>query len=386
MERRQHLQIPGPTNVPERILRSLSVPLINHRGPEFEALLTYCVDGLKKVFRTNNDIVLFPSSGSGALESAIVNFISPGDTIAVVSHGVFSDRVAKIAEGYNVDVIRIEVEWGNAVKAEDIEKVLKEDVEKKIKAVCLPQNETTSGIRNDIKSVGEMLKESGHPALLFVDAVSSLACLPFETDKWGVDVCITASQKGFMLPPGLSMISVSEKAWKASEESTMPRWYWDYKTVKTKMEEKQLPYTPPTTLLFGLKEALTILLEEEGLENVWARHELIGKLTRNALKAMGLKLLSEEGYESDTVTAIHVPEGITYKDLANLLREKYGVVIGGGLGKLQGKVFRIGHLGAIFELDMYAVLGALEMALYELGYKIELGTAAKSMAETIINR
>jgi aspartate aminotransferase-like enzyme len=189
-----------------------------------------------------------------------------------------------------------------------------------------------------------------------------------------------------MLPPGLSMISVSERAWKVSEKSTMPRWYWDYKAVKAKMEEKQLPYTPPTTLLFGLKEALSIILEEEGLENIWARHALIGRLTRNALRAMGLNLFAEEGYESDTVTAVYVPDGIRYKELGNLLREKYGVVIGGGLGRLQGKIFRIGHLGAIFELDMYAVLGALEMALYELGYKVELGTAAKSMADTIINK
>jgi aspartate aminotransferase-like enzyme len=383
MERRQYLQIPGPTNIPDRILRTLSMPLINHRGPEFEQLLTYCVEGLKKVFRTNNDILMFPSSGSGALESAIVNLLSPGDTIAAACHGLFSERVANIAENYGVNVIRIQKEWGQAVRASEIEAVLKEDVDKKIKAVCVPQNETTSGITNDIESIGKMMKESGHPAILIVDAVSSLACMPFETDAWGVDVAVTASQKGFMLPPGLSIIAVSERAWKLSEQSKMPKWYWDYKAVKAKMKEKQFPYTPATTLLFGLKESLNIL-EEEGLENVWTRHALMAEATRNALGAMGLTLFSEEGYASDTVTAINMPEGIKYKELAGILREKYGVVIGGGLQKLQGKIFRIGHLGCINKLDIYAVLGAVEMALYELGYKVELGTAAKAVAKTFL--
>lgn len=383
MERRQFLQIPGPTNIPDRILRSLSMPLINHRGPEFEELLTCCVEGLKRVYRTKNDIIMFPSSGSGALESAVVNMLSPGDTIVAVCQGVFSERMAKIAASYGVNVIKIEKEWGEAAKVHEIEEVLKKDTDKKIKAVCLPQNETTSGITNDIEGVGRMMKESGHPAILIVDAISSLACLPFETDEWGVDVAISASQKGFMLPPGFSIVAVSERAWKLSEESKMPRWYWDYKAVKAKMSEKQFPYTPATTLLFGLKEALSIL-EEEGLGNVYARHALMATAVRNAVEAMGLTLFAEKEYASDTVTAIHIPEGIKYKDLAGLLREKYGVVIGGGLLKLQGKIFRIGHLGSIHSLDVYAVMGAVEMALYELGYNVELGTAAKAVSKTLL--
>jgi len=383
MERREYLQIPGPTNVPARILRTLSKPLINHRGPEFENMLTECVDGLKKIFRTNNDIVLFPSSGSGGLESAIVNFLSPGDTIAVACHGLFSERVAVIAENYGVNVIKIERVWGKAVKAEDIEAVLKDDVDKKIKAVCLPQNETTSGLTNDIETVGKMMKGSGHPALLIVDVVSSLACLPFDMDAWGVDVAITASQKGFMLPPGLSMIAVSEKAWKISDESKLPKWYWDYKAVRAKMLENQLPYTPPTTLLFGLKESLDIL-EEEGIENVLTRHALMAEATRNASKALGLSLFAEPGYESDTVTAIYMPEEIVFKEFSGILKSKYGVVVGGGLQKLQGKIFRIGHMGSIHKLDIYAVMGAIEMSLFELGYKVELGTASKAVAEIFL--
>ncbi|MFB0919192.1 MAG: alanine--glyoxylate aminotransferase family protein [Clostridiaceae bacterium] len=383
MDRRAYLQVPGPTNVPDRILRTLSMPLINHRGPEFEELLVYCIDGLKRVFRTTNDVLIFPSSGSGGLESAIVNLLSPGDTIAVVSLGVFSERMGKIAESYGVNVIRIEKEWGEAVKAEDVAKVLNEDTDKKIKLVCLPQNETATGISNDIEAVGKTMKESGHPALLVVDAVSSLACLPFEMDAWGVDVAVSASQKGFMLPPGMSMVALNEKAWKLNETAKLPKWYWDYKAVKAKLEEKQMPYTPPTTLLFGLKEAIN-MLEEEGLENVWARHKMLGDSTRNALKAMGLKIFAENGYESDTITAVYLPEGIKYKEIAELLRTKYGLVIGGGLQKIQGKIMRIGHLGSLHELEIYAILGAIEMGLYELGYKVELGTAARAVANTIL--
>lgn len=383
MEQRQFMQIPGPTNIPDRILRSLSQPIINHRGPEFEALVTECVKGLKDIYRTKKDVLIFPSSGSGVLESAIVNLFSPGDTIVAAVQGVFSDRMAAIAESYGVKVIRISKEWGQAVKPEEIRAVLEKDVNREIKGVCLPQNETTSAITNDIEGVAKVVKELDHPAALIVDAVSSLACLPFETDLWGVDVVVSASQKGFMLPPGMGLAAVSSKAWSLYANSKMPRWYWDYKAVKEKMKENQFPYTPATTLLFGLKESLKMIFDE-GLENVWARHELMGTAVRNAVKAMGLTLFAEEGYQSNTVTAILMPEGIKYKDLSELLRTKYGVVIGGGLSKLQGKIFRIGHLGSISSMDTYAVMGAVEMALYELGYKVELGIAAKAVSETLL--
>ena len=383
MERRQYLQIPGPTNVPDRILRSLSRPLINHRGPEFELLLEQCMTGLKKVFRTQNDILIFPSSGSGALESAIVNLLSPGDTILAVSQGLFSERMASIGEKFGVNVIRINKEWGEAVGIDEIRNLLNQDAERKIKAVCLPQNETTSAITNDIEGVAKMMKESQHPALLVVDAISSLACLPLETDDWAIDVVVTASQKGLMLPPGLGIVSLNERAWQQAAQSTMPKWYWDYKGVQEKMKGGQFPYTPATTLLFGLKEALDIL-EEEGIEKVWERHALMGKAVRNAVHAMGLTLFAEEAYGSDTVTSISMPEGIAYKELASLLNKDYGVVIGGGLQQLQGKIFRIGHLGAVDQLDVYAVMGAVEMALYRLGYNVELGTAAKAMAKTFL--
>lgn len=381
---RQYLQIPGPSNIPDRILRSLSQPLINHRGPEFARLLSANIQGLKKVFRTANDVLMFPSSGSGMLESAVVNLFSPGDTVLVGSVGVFSERMAVIAESHHLNVIRIKKEWGKAVKADDVREILEEDRDKKIKAVCLPHNETTSGITHDIEGISRMIKKTGHPAVTVVDAISSLACMTLETDLWGIDVVVSASQKGFMLPPGLGFVSVSPKAWELREKSTLPKWYWDYKAVKEKNKTHQFPYTPPTTLFFGLKESLDILLNEEGLENVWHRHAMIGSAVRSAAVAMGLSLFAEKGHESDTVTAITLPDGISYKTLADALRDRYHVIIGGGLQKLQGKIFRIGHIGALHIPEVLAIMGAVELALIQCGHKTAPGNAARAAAETYL--
>jgi len=385
VERRKYLQIPGPTNIPDRVLHSLSQPIINHRGPEFELLVDKCVKGLKKIYKTKNDILFFPSSGSGALEASIVNLFSPGDTILVVSMGVFSERVAIIGEKFGLNVIRIYKEWGQAAKPEDIKYALEKDVGCNIKGVCLPQNETATAVTNDIEKISKVFKEMSHPAILMVDAVSSLACMPLETDEWGVDIVIAGSQKGLMIPPGMGIISVSARAWKLVEKSTTAKWFWNFKAVKEKMTIGQFPYTPATTLLFGLKEALDIL-EEEGLNNVYARHKLLGEAIRDAAKAMGLSIFSEEGYESNTVTAINMPEGIEYKEFAEILNDKYGVVVSGGLQKLQGKIFRIGHLGSIHNTDIYGIMSAIEVVLVELGYKVELGTAAKALSKVFLGK
>jgi len=382
MPRRQYLQVPGPTNIPERILRSLSQPLINHRGPEFERLLNENLHGLKKVFRTENDILLFPASGSGMMESVVVNLFSPGDTMLVGCMGLFGERMATIAESHHLQVIRINKEWGKAVSTEDVRQALEEDRNHKIKAVCLPQNETSTGINHDIEAIAAIVRKSGHPAILVVDAVSSLACTPLETDCWGIDVVVSATQKGLMLPPGLGFVSVSPKAWELCERSTMPRWYWDYKAVKEKNKVHQFPYTPPTSLFFGLRESLKILLQEEGLENVWRRHAGMAAAVRSAVIAMGLGLLAEKGRESDTVTAITMPEGIAYQALAELLRTGYHVVIGEGLQKLHGKIFRIGHMGAIHIPEIFAIMCAIELALIEQGWKVQPGTAARAAAES----
>lgn len=383
MERRKYLQIPGPTNVPDRILRSLSKPLLNHRGEEFEELVEYCVNGLKKIYKTKNDILIFPSSGSGILEASIVNLFSKGDTIAVVKLGVFSDRMADIAKSHGLNIIAIEKEWKDVVNQNDIKEVLENDKDKKIKAICLPHNETSTGIKNDIKAVSEMIKELNHPAILVVDAISSLASIELYTDDWGLDVVISSSQKGLMLPPGLGMVAISDRAWEMVEKSNIGKWYWDFKAVKKRMIGNQFPYTPSTTLLFGLKESIDMILEE-GLENVWARHELMTRAIRNSANAMGLKLLTRDGEASNTVTAIVLPEGIKYPDLAKVLSEDYNIIIGGGLKKLKDKIFRIGHLGSIHHVEVYGIMGALEMALYKLGYKVELGSSSKAIAEIFL--
>lgn len=385
MEKQSYLQIPGPTNIPDRILKELSNQQINHRGDKFKSLMIKSVEGLKEIFRTKNDILIFPSSGSGMLESSIVNLFSPGDTLLVSSTGVFSERVALIAESYGLNVIRIEKEWGKAIKAEDIKEALEKDKDKIIKGICLPQNETTSGVVNDIEGVSKVIKDIGHPALLLIDVVSSLASIPFENDNWNVDVAIGASQKGLMLPPGMGIVTVSKKAWKAVESSSLPKWYWNYKEVRDKMNMFQFPYTPPITIFFGLGESID-MIKEEGLENIWERHNLMATAVRNALYEMGLELLSEKGFESNTVTAVMLPEGISFEELSELMNSKYGVVLGGGLQKLFGKIFRIGHMGNINKLDIYSIMGALEMSLYELGYKVELGTASKIVSEIFLKK
>lgn len=381
MQGRQYLQVPGPTNIPDRILRSLSQPLINHRGPEFAGLVADCLSGLKRVFRTQDDILIFPSSGSGALESAVVNLFSPGDRIIAVCMGLFSERMAVIAERHGLQVQRLEKEWGLAVKPQEIRELLERDRAREIRAVCLPQNETASGVVNDIPAVTRAIADCGHPAIVIVDAVSSLACVPFEMDAWGIDVAVSASQKGLMLPPGLGMVALSSRSWEMVAGSRSHRWYWDYKAVKQKLQDSQFPYTPATSLLFGLREALA-MLEEEGLEGVWERHKLMAQAVRSGAVAMGLALLAEPFHQSDAVTAIGMPPGLAYADLAELLRSRYRVIVGEGLERLRGKIFRISHMGAIHMPEIFAVMGSVELALRELGYRVEIGSANRKVGET----
>ncbi len=383
MERRGYLQIPGPTNIPPRILKALASQPIDHRGEEFEKLVGKSLEGLKEIYRTKNDILIFPSSGSGILESVIVNLFSEGDTIVVGSLGVFSERMGLIAESHGLKVIRVTKVWGESVKPVDIEEILKEDKHFLIKAVCVPQNETATGVVNDIESISKVIKDLKHPALLIVDIVSSLGCYPFENDEWNVDLAIGASQKGLMLPSGIGMVSVSKKAWEAVEKSTLSKWYWDYKAAKAKLDHLRFTYTPPTSLMLGLVESID-MFREEGLENIWKRHALMADAVRKAAEAMGLKLLAEKGYESNTVTTIMLPEDINYNKFSELVESKYGVVLGGGLERLEGKMFRVGHMGTIDKLDIYAIMGAIEMSLYEMGYKVELGTAAKAVSQVFL--
>lgn len=385
MERRQFLQIPGPTNIPARILRTLSQPMVNHRGSDFQQMVEECLNNLKKVFRTNNDILVFPSSGSGMLESAVVNLLSPGDKILAISQGVFSERMATIAEKHNLQVRRLTKEWGFSVKAEEIQAVLEQDKEKEIKAVCLPHNETSTAVSNDLKEITKAIKEIEHPALIMVDAISSLACLPLETDSWNIDVVVASSQKGLMLPPGLGFVSVSDRAWESIETSSMPKWYWEYRAVKDSLKHNVFPYTPATTLFFGLKESL-YMLAEEGIENVWERHALMAEAVRNAARAINLSLFAkEEKAYSNTVTAILVPDQMSYTEFAKGLKAKFDLEIGGGLQQLKGQIFRIGHLGSIHHLEIYAIMGAVEMMLSQMGFPLTLGSTAEAVERTFLS-
>ncbi len=386
MERTHYLQIPGPTNIPRNILNALSRPLINHRGAEFQSLASDCISGLKKVMRTEDEILIFPGSGTGVLESAVVNLFSPGDRILAVCNGVFGERMANIAEAFNLDVTRLECEWATCVNPKAIERILRADTGRKICAVCLPQNETSTGVCNDIRAVSQVIAETKHHALLVVDAVSSLACIPLEAKQWNIDVVVTGSQKGLMLPPGLGIVSVSPRAWKAVEASTMSRWYWDYRSVRESLKANMFPYTPATTLFFGLIEALHTLLDE-GMPQVWERHRMIAEAVRTTVTRWGLALfVTDESAFSDSVTSVRMPAGVEFTDLSASLRSNFNVEIGGGLGKLGGKIFRIAHLGSFHTLDAYSVMGAIEMALHDLGCPLELGTASKTIGEMLVGR
>ena len=372
MEEKQLLMIPGPTPVAQPVLRACSKPMINHRGPEFAALQDECNAGLKACFKTQNDILTLTCSGTGAMEAAVVNVLSPGDKVLSLSIGAFGDRFAGIAETFGAQVERMNFEWGTAVDAKQVAARLKQDSAREIKAVLVTHNETSTGVTNDLPPVCAAVRE--HGALLLVDAVSSLVAIDLRTDEWGCDVVVAASQKAFMLPPGLAFVSMSAGAWAANAQAKMHRYYFDLKKAKEFMDKKQTPWTPALPQMYGLKEGLR-LIAEEGLENCFARHRRLGSAVRAACNTMGLKLFADPKHASNAVTAIYAPDGITPKQIRSLLLDKYGVVLAGGQGKVQDTVFRIGHLGYVNETDIITTLAALGAGLHELGLKVDLGAA-----------
>lgn len=384
MYKRQYLQIPGPTNIPEPVLNPLNHSAINHRGGEFAELLKNNVAGLKEVFQTKNDIVIFPSSGSGALEATVVNMLSPGDQVLGTNIGVFSQRFALVARNFGASVTIIDKAWGTAATPEDIREALAKDQNHQYKAVLITHNETATGVTSDVAGIRRVMDQLGHPALLLVDAVSSLAITDLPTDELRIDVVVSASQKGLMLPGGLGLAAISPKAWSAQRQAKMPKWYWDFMAMKQRMEVGQMPYTPAISLLFGLKVALG-LLEEEGLDHVFHRHRRNGDAVRAGIKALGLELLvKNQGEQSNAVTAVRLPAGISCADLQQAT-ENYGVVIGGGLQQLQGKIFRVGHLGMLHEAEVIAVLGILEMTLRQLGHKVQPGAAVAAASDVYLS-
>ena len=360
---RHFLQIPGPTNVPDRVLRAMAAPTIDHRGPEFQELTQEVLVGLGKVIQTRSPVVLFPASGTGAWEAALVNTLSPGNRVLMVETGHFATLWKQIAANYGLDVEFLAGDWRHGVNAAEIEAHLVEDAAHTIKAVCIVHNETSTGVTSDVAAVRRAMDSARHPALLVVDTISSLASMNYEHDAWGVDVTVGASQKGLMLPPGLSFNALSEKALSANSTATLARSFWDWQPVLKANEQNFFPYTPATNLMYGLREALRMLLAQ-GLEHVFARHHRHAEATRCAVDAWGLELLCANPSEySSSITAIMMPEGHNAERVLRVVLERFDMSLGIGLSKLSGRIFRIGHLGDFNDLSLIGTLGGTEMGL-----------------------
>jgi aspartate aminotransferase-like enzyme len=363
----QNLRIPGPTPIPPAVAEAMARPMINHRGPEFAAIIGRVTEQLQYFFQTTQPVLGFPSSGSGAMEAAIVNSFSPGDAVLSVTCGAFGNRIAKIAAAFGLNVTRHEVEWGRAAEPEAVAQALA--AVPNVRGVLLTHNETSTGITNDIQSLARVIRQQNKDALILVDAVSSLGCVDLRMDEWNLDVVFTGSQKGWMVPPGLSMIGVSERAWAATERATLPRFYWDFWMTRKSLEKGQTPYTPPISIYYGLDVSLP-MMRAEGRVAILARHAAGGKLVRERAVAMGLTLFADPAFASNTVTAINVPDGVDGKALTKALRENEGVVIAGGQEHLEGKIIRIGHLGYFNEADLTACMDALARQLAALGHRV----------------
>jgi serine---pyruvate transaminase len=375
MPEKRYLVTPGPTPVPPEVLAAISAPMIHHRGPDFRAILARVLERLGLVFRTENEVLLFTSAGTGAMESAVSNLCSPGDRVLVVSHGYFGERWADMAHGYGCDVVHLRYGWGESPAADEIAERLATAGD--VRAVYLTHSETSTGVVSDVQSIAERLNESG--ALLVVDAISSLAAVPLETDGWGIDVVVTSSHKALMTPAGLAAVSVSPAAVEATERATSPRYYFDWRTTRTAQAASppENPFSVAVSLVLGLDVALDMLLAE-GLDGAHARHVRLGRACRAGVKAMGLELFSPDEDRSAVVTAIRTPPDVDSSAIVLAMRERSGVTVVGGQGELRGKVVRIGHIGYMDVHDVTTALSALEVALVEAGADVERGVAVSA--------
>ncbi len=370
---RHFLQIPGPTNVPDRILRAMDYPTIDHRGPEFRALGRRVLDGVKTVFQTDGAVFIYPASGTGAWEAALINTLSPGDRVLMYETGHFATLWKTLAERLGLVPEFIEGDWRGGADPQAIEERLRQDTSGEIKAVCVVHNETSTGSASRIDEVRQAIDAAGHPALYMVDTISSLASIDYRHDAWGVDVTVGGSQKGLMLPPGLSFNAVSDKAMEASKSAGLPRAYWSWDEMQGPNAEGMFPYTPATNLLYGLAEAID-MLHEEGLENVFARHQRHGEATRRAVQAWGLEVLcSNPCHYSGSLTAVLMPEGHDADSFRKVVLESFDMSLGNGLSKLAGRVFRIGHLGDFNDLMLAGTLSGVEMGLERAGVPYRRG-------------
>ncbi len=372
---KRYLFAPGPTPVPPEVLAAGAEPVLHHRGPDFRELMRRCLGRLHEICRTENDVLLFTASGSGAFESAIVNLLAPGDRVLVVCAGEFGERWVALAETYGAVVEELRYEWGETPRPDDLRASL---AETGADVVLIVHSETSTGVVADVEALARVAQEAG--ALSVVDAVSSLGAVPLETDAWGLDVVVSGSQKALMTPPGLSLVTVSPAAWERAARTTTPRFYFDWETLRASLETGTTPFTPAVSLVVALEAALELILEE-GLENVFARHAALGRACREGAKAMGLRLFSPDEERSAVVTAILTPDGVDARELVLALRERFGITVAGGHGTLGERMFRIGHIGYYDVFDITTALAAVEVLLAERGAEIERGAAVARALE-----
>lgn len=373
---KKRLSTPGPTTVPESVLLKMAEPIIHHRSAEYGELFAQINQGLKYLFQTENEVLTFTSSGTGAMEAAVVNLLSPGDKVLVVRGGKFGERWAEICTAYGVQVEPLDVEWGHAVDPQQI--AAKLEAVPEIRTVFTTHSETSTGVINDIEAIGQIVRE--HSVLLVVDGITSIGTHRFLPDQWHIDVAVTGSQKGLMLSPGLAFASVSQKAWEMVKSSNLPKYYWSFSAAKKFLTKNQNPYTPAVSLLVGLKKSLE-MIQEEGLENIWARHQRHARATRAAVRALGLEVFAKN--PSNILTIVRVPEGIDGKLLLKTIRTKYGITMAGGQAALAGKVVRISHMGYIDDFDILTAIAALERGLKDLEWQLELGSGVTAAQQVL---
>ena len=378
---KRFLITPGPTPVPPEVLSALSEPVIHHRAPRFTEILKQVIAGMKYIYQTENEIIVFSASGTGAMESAVVNVVNPGDHVLVASMGNFGERWKKLAATWGDEVTALDYEWGTRAVPADIEKALAADPT--IKAVYVQQSETSTGVVNDIKAIGAIVAKT--PAILVVDAISGLGATDLKTDDWHVDICVAGSQKALMVPPGLAYVAVSEKAWAVVGQCTTPRFYYDYVTARKKMtgDSAQTPYTPAVSLMVAQNVAID-LIREEGLQNVFERHRVLATAAKAGVQALGLELFGPDDPEANSVTAVKVPDGIDGGKIGKIARDKWGVWLAGGQGPLKGKIFRFGHCGYFGHSDIIVGLTTVEMVLAELGYDVKFGASAAAAEQVFM--
>jgi aspartate aminotransferase-like enzyme len=378
--KKTYLMTPGPTPVsPEALLR-MAQPIIHHRTAEYEAIFDGVRKGLKYLFQTRSEVLLFASSGTGAMEGAVANTLSPGDRVLVIRAGKFGERWGEICEAYGVDPVMLDVEWGKAVRPEEVQKALEDDPD--MKAVLIQASETSTGVKHPVRELGEIVEKRGK-TILIVDGITAIGVFDIQTDAWGLDIVVCGSQKAVMLPPGLAFVSLSEKAWRFMERSTLPRFYFDFRKENNSALKNQNAYTPAVSLIVGLHESLKSI-REETLEGVFKRHQRMAEATREGLKALGFELLAPES-PSEAVTAVKPPAGMEANEINRHVWERYGVRLAGGQGHLKGKILRISHMGYIDALDVIIAISALEMTLKDLGFAVRLGEGV-GVAEELLAR